>query len=100
MESHMKPVKPVVTKAPSVQVGQGIWFVPYCEGEEGVHLAAIVCKVNEDATVNVCVFTPEGRPSAHSAIPLIAHEEDAPESDFCCPVHAEGKKPARKKGGK
>ncbi len=101
MESHLKPVKPVVHKGPSVQVGQAVWFVPYVEGaEEDCHLAAIVCRVHEDGAVNVCVFTAEGRPISHTAIPLLANEDDAPESDFCCPVHAEGKKPAKKKDKK
>ncbi len=96
VESHLKPAKT------SLQRGNLVWFVPFREDAvetEDCHLAAIVAKVNEDGTVNLCVITPEGRTAAHGAIAFVSHEEDAPDCDFACPIHAEGKKP-KKKGKK
>jgi hypothetical protein len=85
-------------ETPALHVGMQVWFVPYREGaEELPHLAATVTKVNEDGTANLCVFTEAGSTQGHQTIPLAKDDDDAPESDFCCLMNAEGKKPKKVK---
>ncbi len=101
MESHLKPEpKPAVKEekkaAPTLHVGNMVWFVPYCDGAENVaHLPAIVCKVNDDGSANLCVFSEEGRPVSHQTIPF-AKDGDDLEGDYCCATNAEGKRPTKK----
>jgi hypothetical protein len=102
---HQPDAEPEISEkhAPTLQVGNSVWFVPFTDSAEGHHgdrLPAIVCKVNEDGSANLCVFTAEGRPVSHQTIPFVKQDEDAPASDFCCLTNTEGKRPVQKKDKK
>ena len=58
-------------------VGRVIWF--HYNKEQVEPFPALVCKVNEDGTINVAGFTDTGVHFAQPNVPLIQDDEPAPE---------------------
>lgn len=69
-------------------VGRGLHFhlsnlTPGFAGSPGEPFACILAGVNNDHSINVCVFDRVGRPFPKENVPLVHEGEDAPSGDYC-----------------
>ncbi len=80
----------MTTKAHAVTLGELVLFhEPASEGQPDPDPeVAIVCKVNEDGSVNLCAFTPTGTSRPVHAVPVLAKGGKAQAGHSCCPLAA------------
>lgn len=69
-------------------VGRSLHFhlsnlTPGFAGSPGEPFACILAGVNNDHSINVCVFDRVGRPFPKENVPLVHEGEDAPSGDYC-----------------
>lgn len=63
-------------------LGRIVWFQPHNEAGLNTQQSAIIARVNDDGTLNLTVFAPDGYPYGIQNVPLLQDDDPTPNGGF------------------
>ena len=63
-------------------LGRIVWFQPHNEAGLNTQQSAIIARVNDDGTLNLTVFAPDGYPYGIQNVPLLQDDDPTPVGGF------------------